>query len=304
MDSNLATKLPENILFGTSSWTYEGWRGNIYQREYKNEKAFRAESLSEYVTHPWFRTVGIDSSFYGPPHPKTLERYASQVPSGFSWMAKAWEEVTIPQYAKHKRYGSKAGLPNPHFLNADYFCEGFLSRFDPVKEFCGPFVFQFQTLGRAEIDLFFEKLEPFLAALPTNYLYATEVRNTDLLRPEYFDILNRHGITHCFNHWTRMPRLLDQMKAAARSGGLQAPFYLARILTPRGVSYAEAVKRFSPYCQLQSPIPEMRADLIRLAKRAHELNRKAYIIVNNRSEGHAPTTIAEVGSEIVEHMSP
>ncbi|MCB0339054.1 MAG: DUF72 domain-containing protein, partial [Bdellovibrionales bacterium] len=165
-----------------------------------------------------------------------------------------------------------------------------------------PFVFQFQTLSKefAEFpDRFFAPLDAFLEQLPKDFQYAIEIRNREFLSPAYFEILNRHGATHCFNHWTRMPPLIDQMKAAARAGGLKASFYVARILTPIGLSYEEAVERYSPYNQIRSPLLQMREDVVRLAKRALDKQITAFIIVNNRAEGYAPMTINDIGSMIV-----
>jgi len=59
------------IRFGTSTWTYEGWQGKVYKREYK-KTTFTRECLGEYCQflyngEPLFRTVGNDSTFYRPP---------------------------------------------------------------------------------------------------------------------------------------------------------------------------------------------------------------------------------------------
>lgn len=88
-----------------------------------------------------------------------------------------------------------------------------------------------------------------------------------------------------------MPPLIDQMKALAAGGGLNAGFYVARILTPLGLSYADAVKRGEPYDCIVGELPEMRRDVIRLAHRALDKNADAYILINNRAEGCAPLTI-------------
>ena len=86
----------------------------------------------------------------------------------------------------------------------------------------------------------------------------------------------------------------DGKKAAAQAGGLTANFFVARILTPRGVSYEAAVELFKPYDQIKRPNPEMRSDVVRLVNRAIERNVEAYIIVNNRAEGNSPYTISEI----------
>lgn len=85
--------------------------------------AFTRECLGEfcqYLYHgqPLFRTVGNDSMFYRPPTTNQLTRYLSQIPEDFEMCSKVWEEITIPTYAQHARYGVKAGQPNPRLLDA------------------------------------------------------------------------------------------------------------------------------------------------------------------------------------------
>ena len=45
--TTLARRLPENVRFGTSTWTYEGWEGHVYKREYA-KSTFSQECLGEY----------------------------------------------------------------------------------------------------------------------------------------------------------------------------------------------------------------------------------------------------------------
>lgn len=59
------------IRFGTSTWTYEGWQGQVYQGQYA-KSTFARECLGEYCQYqyqdePLFRTVGNDSTLYRPP---------------------------------------------------------------------------------------------------------------------------------------------------------------------------------------------------------------------------------------------
>jgi uncharacterized protein YecE (DUF72 family) len=305
-DFQAAAKLPSLIRFGGSSWTYRGWSNIIYFSSYKNEREFKRNCLGEYAKFPWFRTVGIDSAFYSPLSSKLLHEYAAQVPANFQWVSKVWERITIPTYPQHARYGSWAGRENPDFLNADLFVREVLTPYSEpaLRAHCGPFVFQFPTISKtllAKIN-FFGQLEVFLGKLPKEFRYAVEVRNPDFLKPEYFQILNAHTATHCFNHWHIMPPLRVQMHRAAEGGGLKANFFVARILTPLGVSYEGAVKLFQPYNQLKQPNPEMREDAVRLAKRALERNADSFIIVNNRAEGHSPGTIDAIGRMIVSEI--
>ncbi len=302
-DFAAARALPQNIRFGTSSWTYPGWAGLVYQREYKNEQDLKHNCLEEYGRFPWFRAVGIDSTFYSPPSAAMLRRYAAQLPQSILWVSKVWEDITIARYARHARYGSNAGKPNPDFLNADKFAACVVGPYleADVADRAGPFVFEFQMFDREyakEPGDFLERLDSFLAKLPVEFQYAVEIRTPSLLCPAYFAVLNKHKVTHCFNHWTFMPGLAEQMRHAAESGGLAAPFFAARILTPRGTRYDKAVERFRPYDSIKAPLDEMRKDVVRLARRAMARSVTAFILVNNRAEGNAPLTIDAIGRMI------
>lgn len=96
-----------------------------------------------------------------------------------------------------------------------------------------------------------------------------------------------------------MPPLVEQMRAAADAGGLEANFYVSRLLTPIGLAYADAVARFSPYDRLQEEQPAMRRDVLRLARRAIERDVEAFILVNNRLEGNSPRSIEALGRMIM-----
>jgi len=292
-----------NVRFGTSSWNYPGWKGLVYRRPYSSKRDFELRCLEEYGEYPWFRTVGLDSTFYGPPRTSTLDRYAIQLPDHIQWVGKVWERITVPRFARHRRYGELAGKTNTDYLNASLFREAFLAPFDRpgVREKTGPFVFQFQKQGADQqaVDRFVEQLDVFLSRLPGGFRYAIEIRTKQLLCADYVAVLNKHGATHCFNHWTEMPPLLEQMRAVAAEGGLRADFYVSRLLTPLGLPYADAVKRFSPYERLQQEQPEMRRDVVRLARRAIDREVEAFILVNNRIEGNSPSSIEAIGRMIV-----
>jgi hypothetical protein len=57
------------------------------------------------------------------------------------------------------------------------------------------------------------------------------------------------------------------------------------------MSYEVAKKRAEPYNRIVEVLPEMRRDTVVLVKQAVAENRRAYVLVNNRSEGNAPLTI-------------
>ena len=74
----LAQGVPAHIKFGASTWTYDGWAGDVYHRSYHGPEP--AKRLEEYSRYPLFRTVGIDSAFYEPPSEAVLAAYARSLP--------------------------------------------------------------------------------------------------------------------------------------------------------------------------------------------------------------------------------
>jgi hypothetical protein len=57
------------------------------------------------------------------------------------------------------------------------------------------------------------------------------------------------------------------------------------------MSYEAAKKRAEPYTKIVGELPVMRRDTVELVRKAVAENRRAYVLVNNRSEGNAPLTV-------------
>ncbi|MGH7181547.1 MAG: DUF72 domain-containing protein [Nitrospiraceae bacterium] len=288
------------VRLGTSTWTYEGWQGQVYRRPYAKSR-FAQECLGEYCQYlfnhqPLFRTVGNDATFYRPPTANQLRRYLNQIPEDFEMCCKVWEEITIPSYAQQARYGVRAGQLNPRFLDAKLFNNLVLAPYRDAKfePHAGPFLFEFQRHGMSAED-FVGKLDGFFSQLPKDFRYAVEIRNAGLLGPLYQSVLARHAVAHVYNHWSYMPPLLDQHQ---RMGTFTAPFTLLRLLTPLNMSYQEAKKRAEPYHKIVGALPDMRRDTVRLIKQAVAENRQTYVLVNNRSEGNAPSTVQALAEQL------
>lgn len=86
-----------------------------------------------------------------------------------------------------------------------------------------------------------------------------------------------------------MPSLADQHQRMEKR--FTAPFAVLRLLTPLKMSYETAKKRAEPYMKIVEELPDMRRETVELVKKAMGEKRKAYVLVNNRSEGNAPLTI-------------
>jgi uncharacterized protein YecE (DUF72 family) len=295
--TRIAAGVPPLIHFGTSSWTYPGWTGLIYDNEYPATGA-STRMLGEYARWPLFRTVGIDSFFYRPASLKTLDEYAEVLPPGFPCLSKVWDRITAHTFA-NPREKARWGEANPDWLNAELFQNEVLG---PMRErfadHLGPLIFEIQAIAKKDkmrpAD-FAAHLDRFFSQLPTGVPYAVELRNSEFLAPEYFAVLRQYGVAHVFNSWSRMPAIGEQLLL---HDAITAPFIVSRALLRPGRTYAEAVDAFAPYDHVQDENPPLRADLVALAKAALELRIPAYLIVNNRAEGCAPLTIAAVAARI------
>jgi uncharacterized protein YecE (DUF72 family) len=106
------------IRFGTSTWTYEGWQGQVYTRQYA-KSTFARECLGEYCPYeyqgePPFRTVG-NATFHRPPITNQLRRYLNQISEDFQMCFKVWEEITIPSYVlSDEEWGRLYEAAKPH----------------------------------------------------------------------------------------------------------------------------------------------------------------------------------------------
>src|SRR2546427_13193525 len=78
----LARRLPPTVRFGTSTWTYDGWFGDVYRRRYRGPQP--ASRLGGYARYPLFPTAGIDSALYDPPSGEELASSARALPPGLS----------------------------------------------------------------------------------------------------------------------------------------------------------------------------------------------------------------------------
>jgi uncharacterized protein YecE (DUF72 family) len=300
----LANLASHGVFVGTSSWKYEGWLGMIYTpsryetRGKFSRAKFEATCLAEYAET--FKSVCFDGGFYQFPSSKLLDAYLSQVPTDFRLSIKVTEDVTVKTFPNLARYGRRAGQPNEHFLDADLFIASFLGPLEPYRAQVGTLIFEFSHFHQADYGHgreFVEALDQFLGRLPKGWNYSVEVRNESFLQPEYFAALRRHGVSHAFNSWSRMPSVSAQLQLA---DSFTADFTSARFLLKPGRAYEQAVKKFEPYTDVREELPEARAaiyELLTPAKPGRPNTR--FIYVNNRLEGSAPRTIYAVLSEIL-----
>jgi uncharacterized protein YecE (DUF72 family) len=289
----LAARIPPSIKFGTSTWTYDGWSGDVYHRFYKGPQP--ARRLEEYARYPLFRTVGIDSALYGPPSEDALRDYARALPQGFPCVIKVWDRITAKRPGPNRRRGAPGGTKNPDFLNAELFKDAVLLPYARTfRDHAGVFVFEFQTMRGNDLPdpaAWADQLHEFLAQLPADFRYAVELRNTELLTDLHGAVLKEHGVAHVFNSWREAPPIGAQLDLSWR---FPAGFTVARALLKPGRSFADAVKLFEPYDRVREELPDLRESLLRLLVEAQHRRLEAFILASNRAEGNAPGTIRAV----------
>ena len=293
------------VFIGTSSWKYPGWLGKVYDparyatRGKIAKTRFDRGCLEEYARV--FPAVGGDFSFYRFPSDAQWERLFEQVPEGFKFGLKVPEEITVERFSKQARHGARAGQDNPGFMDAGLLKSRFLDPLEPHRDKVGVIMFEFGQVHRgsfATVERFTDALDAMLTELPTDrFRFAVEIRNRAFLDApdDYLACLRSHRVAHCFNSWTRMPPVDEQLRIP---GIFTADHTAARFLLQPGRPYRQAVDMFSPYETVQDPYPQGRDAMSELIERCLGEQRMLFAFVNNRFEGNAPETIDDVTGEI------
>ncbi len=297
----LGAALPPGIRLGTSSWSFPGWAGMVYDGGHSDVKLSR-HGLPAYAAHPLLRTVGIDRTFYAPMAEADFRRYANQVRTvapDFRFLVKAPMLFTGPRL----RSDDGQWTDNPAFLDAALATAQFvLPATQGLAECCGPLVFQFPPLGprftRAP-QRFADALAEFLLALPRlsgAAFYAVEVRDPALLSDDYLAALCAGGATHCIAIHARMPPAAEQARFWREAGRLPL---VVRWSLHSGMKYEEAKERYAPFNALVDEDPDGRQQLAGLLAEAVRREIAAYLIANNKAEGSAPLTIQKLADLVV-----
>jgi len=293
--ARLAGLAAKGIFIGGSSWKYEGWLGQIYSpsryraRGRYSKKLFEETCLAEYAGV--FPTVCGDFAFYQFPSGAYWEKLFRQTPAPFRWGLKVPEQITVPVWPMHPRYGVLAGRENPAYLDHALLGQSFFGALEPWRERVGVLIFEFGAMRGAAVESFLKALDAFLDRLPAGWRLAVEIRNAGFLTPDYFACLRAHEVSHVYNAWTRMPEIADQI---AIPESRTAPLLVARALLRRGRPYEEAVREFSPYNEVRDVNEPVRRGLREMIEIARVDGRPAFVFVNNRLEGNSPGTIVSI----------
>ena len=145
---------------GCSGWAYDDWVGPFYPPGTPPGEFLRAYARV-------FRVVEVDSSFYRPPGPYLVRRWAERTPEGFRFTLK------IPRAATHE----------PDTADPTAVLAPFLRSLEPLRASgkLGPVVLQFPASFRAVRGR--ERLERLLESVPRDYALAVELRHASWWSP-------------------------------------------------------------------------------------------------------------------------
>lgn len=290
----LAARLPDSLRMGTSSWSFPGWNGLVYDHR-ASEASLARDGLAAYGAHPLLRTVGLDRTYYRPIPAEEFKKYAEAVPDSFRFLVKADRLTTSP--FDPNGYGIRAR--NPLFLNPNYAADRVVGPLvEGLGAKTGPLLFQFPPIppnligGRGR---FVERLHRFTDALPKGVLYAIELRTPAFLTESYAQMLEATGAVHCFN-------VHPSMAPLSRHFEVVSPFYqralVVRWMLHGALKYAAAKERYEPFDKIVDDDSESRERIAVTVLDALIAERPVFVIANNKAEGSAPRSIFQLADRI------
>jgi uncharacterized protein YecE (DUF72 family) len=295
----VASALPPALRLGTSSWSFPGWAGIVYDRDYRQPLLAQA-GLAAYARHPLLRAVGVDRTYYAPMSEAELAAYRDAVPADFRFVLKAHEHCTTARFPQHRRHGALAGCDNPRFLDVRHATERVvMPAVAALGETLGALVFQFPPQPREALGGprgFAGRLARFLEALPVGPLYAVEIRDRALLTHAYLRALDAGGATHCLGVHPRMPAPAEQAQFASEA---MTDALVARWNLGHGLAYEAARSRYAPFDAIVDEDVGSREALAGLCIGATASDRPAYVLVNNKAEGSAPLSALRLAEAVV-----
>src|SRR5688572_17248944 len=155
---------------GTSGYSYKEWKGTFYPEDLP-----AAKMLSFYAER--FGTVEINNTFYRMPEPKTLEKWAGDVPDSFVFVLKA------PQRITHQKRLAEASDEIRYFYETASLMGSKL----------GPVLFQLPPFAKKDAA----KLSDFVRRLPPDTRAAFEFRHDSWFDEEVYGILRDHNAALC-----------------------------------------------------------------------------------------------------------
>ena len=186
---------------------------------------------------------------------------------------------------------------NSSFLDAGIFERFFAGPLRPYRDRVATLIFEFGTFSKAVFPSpgdFMARLEPFLAALPKGFRYSVEIRN-----PEYFVRSRSPGAARRSQRRPCVQRLDTHASAGRADSGarrLFGGFHGCPCPSPERPELRAGGERFRAVRAdaVVKSTPGARGALRQIARDCLRWKTPAFLFVNNRLEGNAPSTIESV----------
>ncbi|WP_027013793.1 DUF72 domain-containing protein [Comamonas composti] len=307
--AELAARLPAELRFGASTWSYPGWDGLVWDGVYDASQLSR-KGLEAYCQHPLLRSICVDRSFWQPLTASQYAAYAAQVDGDFRFVIKCPAAVTDAQVRSEQGQGRAL---NPAFLQPDLALSCFVEpAVQGLGSKLGVLVFQLSPLTWGLLSRLGElmgRLQTMLAAVrqtldgnsaSSHVIVALEVRDPELMTPALAQMLRSTGCTYCLGLHGKMPPIEEQLPLlrALWPGPLVCRWNLNRIFGAYG--YADAQKKHEPFSEIRSPDPHTRAVLARTIAGITRAGQPAFVTVSNDAEGCAPRSIALLAQAVAD----
>jgi uncharacterized protein YecE (DUF72 family) len=158
------------LYVGTSGYSYKEWKGTFYPKDLPAQQMLRFYGER-------FRTVEINSTFYGMPKASVLEGWADAVSTDFRFVLKAPRQITHLQRLK----GSSDLVSQ------------LLEAAGALRDHWGPLLFQLPPTSKKDVP----GLRAFLGLLPLQHRAAFEFRHPSWFDDEVFGLLRDHRAALC-----------------------------------------------------------------------------------------------------------
>ena len=264
-----------SIKFGTCSWNYDSWVGLVYPQQEKTAAAYLKHYAKKY------KIAEIDSWFYRIPKSTDVLEYIEQVDEDFRFTCKVTNSITLT----HHR--GKSGHINEAFLSVALF-ESYLKAIEPMLARIDGIMLEFEYLNRAKmagVNNFINQMGLFLDKIPKGLPLAIEIRNSNYLTNQYFDMLNSYGVQHVFSQKEYMPpiyRVYDRFKDRLIDRAI------VRLLG--GNRKEIEIVTGKVWDKIVSSKPDIE-HVIKMLADMEGKGMKVLVNVNNHYEGSAPRTI-------------
>jgi uncharacterized protein YecE (DUF72 family) len=226
------------VRVGCSGWQYAHWRGNFYPADLPQSRWFE-----HYASV--FDTVEVNNSFYRLPEISTFEAWKKRAPDGFLFAVKASRFLT------HMKKLKDPEEPLSRFFE----------RASGLGRKLGPVLYQLPPRWPKNL----ERLQGFLAALPSGKTHVVEFREPSWYCEDVFSALECAGVGLCLHDMrgSESPRRFVGPVTYARFHGSGARY---------GGRYPDSLLE----------------EWARLFAREVQRGGRAYAYFNNDSGGHAP----------------